>query len=367
MKYLRFTLMIVLFAAMLCVGAQAVDKENDGINNLKIVNTATTSITVYEADGTTVIPPSTTGNYLNAARYSITYSAALAGKDYIILVLSGTDTTPTTDNILYIDQATAGSNYSVTFNVYPKEITSGGTIYLSSETGLIKLASYSHSIFTVSLSDETVMPGGTVSVDVDLLNNPGIGAISLYIYYDPALLTYSSFTSGNAWTYHKTVTNFGGQNSTEVNATTESAVGITDGDGVNENIVAISLVTDRNILSDGNILKMKFTAAQVAAAIDTELGLFCSKSANNENPQVGIYTLTDGSTVMIRLYTKGDIDNDTYFTASDALMALQISVGTGNYTDMQRLAADVDGEPPVTASDALMILQRSVGLSVDFR
>lgn len=60
---------------------------------------------------------------------------------YLVLVLKGEDTVPTKSNILYINQATAAENGTVTFdNVYPKSLVDS-TIYLSGTdlTGLTKM------------------------------------------------------------------------------------------------------------------------------------------------------------------------------------------------------------------------------------
>ena len=77
-------------------------------------------------------------------------------------------------------------------------------------------------------------------------------------------------------------------------------------------------------------------------------------------------------------YTLGDIDNDGYWTANDALYALQIAVNKTTLrinnadvpvTELMRLAANVDvklpgGDQYVTANDALLILQKAVGKDV---
>ena len=60
---------------------------------------------------------------------------------YLVLVLKGEDTVPTKSNILYINQATAAENGTVTFdNVYPYSLVDS-TIYLSGTdlTGLTKM------------------------------------------------------------------------------------------------------------------------------------------------------------------------------------------------------------------------------------
>lgn len=65
-------------------------------------------------------------------------------------------------------------------------------------------------------------------------------------------------------------------------------------------------------------------------------------------------------------YVLGDVDTDSQFTATDALFALQMSVGIGAWNDTQRLSANVDGDSAITATDSLFILQRSVGLRDSF-
>lgn len=68
----------------------------------------------------------------------------------------------------------------------------------------------------------------------------------------------------------------------------------------------------------------------------------------------------------VQPYTLGDVDNDGKFTATDSLYALQMAVGRGEWTDIQRLAANVDGDQTITATDSLFILQRAVGLRDEF-
>ena len=66
------------------------------------------------------------------------------------------------------------------------------------------------------------------------------------------------------------------------------------------------------------------------------------------------------------VYDIGDINQDTKIDASDALLALQESVGLTQLSPMQRELADVDRANKINAVDALMILQHSVGLITEF-
>ena len=57
----------------------------------------------------------------------------------------------------------------------------------------------------------------------------------------------------------------------------------------------------------------------------------------------------------------GDTDGSGDISVTDALLALQGSVGKIGLTDDQAAAADVDGDGKITVTDALLILQKSVG------
>ena len=59
---------------------------------------------------------------------------------------------------------------------------------------------------------------------------------------------------------------------------------------------------------------------------------------------------------------KGDVDIDGDVDASDARLALRISVGLETVTKEVKAIADVDGVTGVSAADARLILRYSVGL-----
>ena len=60
-------------------------------------------------------------------------------------------------------------------------------------------------------------------------------------------------------------------------------------------------------------------------------------------------------------YALGDVNLDGRITSSDALLALQASVGKITLESARQNAADVDKDGSITATDALLILQYSVG------
>lgn len=62
------------------------------------------------------------------------------------------------------------------------------------------------------------------------------------------------------------------------------------------------------------------------------------------------------------VYATGDVDNDGYITAADALMALRASARFVTLNDAQTAAADVDKDGYITSGDALKILRVSIKL-----
>jgi hypothetical protein len=62
-------------------------------------------------------------------------------------------------------------------------------------------------------------------------------------------------------------------------------------------------------------------------------------------------------TIINEAYQRGDLNHDNEITPADAVIALQIAVGSHPFDS----AADVSGDGQVTALDAFMILQAAVG------
>ena len=64
---------------------------------------------------------------------------------------------------------------------------------------------------------------------------------------------------------------------------------------------------------------------------------------------------------VVTVYSNGDVDSNNTTDSTDALLALQASVGKISLTETQHLFADMDMDGAVDASDALVVLQHSVG------
>lgn len=126
MKRLVRTLFLagVLMAA-LCATAWAAEATESGIYNVTPSNDSSVTITpngTSTAD-VTVNGVAVTNFYAGADQLTVTVPAN-SGTQYLVLALDGNSTTPTEQNIVYIDQ-TAGTDDRVSFTVYPKQLSSG--------------------------------------------------------------------------------------------------------------------------------------------------------------------------------------------------------------------------------------------------
>lgn len=125
-KRSRLLLAGVVLAAALSIGALAADEPvKGGIYDLKPGQNVTLT---PQTENQGAIKPTTddgkTGYYANAVRMDVEATGLEKGKQYLLLVLSGTGA-PTEGNIAYIDQAAAGEDGKVSFNAYPSALTSG--------------------------------------------------------------------------------------------------------------------------------------------------------------------------------------------------------------------------------------------------
>lgn len=83
----------------------------------------------------------------------------------------------------------------------------------------------------------------------------------------------------------------------------------------------------------------------------------------------GEQTLSSGPAASFQAYvpyTLGDVNDDTYINASDALQVLKFAAKLETPTETQALAANVNRDGYINASDALMILKYAAKLISDW-
>lgn len=142
-KWLKTLLLAGVFTVLLCGSALAAGER--GICDVSS-QSGTTLTPKTAANGTAAMQ--TIGGktvYLNAERVAMTYSGAVAGTEYLVFVLED-GTTPTADNIVYIDQK-SGTEANSGFDLYPSRLVSGKTynVYVSSSSnGLMPVGSFGY-------------------------------------------------------------------------------------------------------------------------------------------------------------------------------------------------------------------------------
>lgn len=126
-KLWKIFLLAGVLCAILCIGTLAA--ESSGVYDVQTSTGYT--LTPQTAGKSDISASSVTINnaekqfYANAERFTLT-GPSTNGNQYLVLALSGDSDVPTQDNIVYIDQ-TGATSTTVTFNVYPSALTSGGT------------------------------------------------------------------------------------------------------------------------------------------------------------------------------------------------------------------------------------------------
>lgn len=129
-KWIMCAFTVMLLSLTLSVTAFAAGGDS-GVYDVKNSSGATlTPLTAANGDiqagSANVDGSDVSGFYKNAARIKVDLSGAESGKEYLVIVTEGQNVTPDANNIVYIDQVTASGD-SVSFNVYPRTLTSGKT------------------------------------------------------------------------------------------------------------------------------------------------------------------------------------------------------------------------------------------------
>ncbi len=132
--------LILGLMTLTCAAAQASESNADsGLRNFSVVEAYRSDIqlTAMDASGR-VARPDENDAYPGAAKVGVSYSNPQAGSEYLLIVLSDDDPTPSVDNMAYIDQQTAGSA-ALDFTIFPKRVEASTasvsySVYLSSNT-----------------------------------------------------------------------------------------------------------------------------------------------------------------------------------------------------------------------------------------
>ncbi|MBQ5749366.1 MAG: hypothetical protein IIV87_04330 [Oscillospiraceae bacterium] len=152
-RVISWVCMIALLAGVLCTAAFAAVPNANGVYALTTASDVT--VEAYAENGTAPIDgvKADLGGeaitfYADAVKFDVSYAADSADDYHLVLALSGENTVPTKENIVYIDQ-TSAENGTVAFTVYPSELTKDETYHIyrtqsGSTTGLEEVASFTY-------------------------------------------------------------------------------------------------------------------------------------------------------------------------------------------------------------------------------
>ena len=137
-KRVRMLAAALAAALLLTVPALAAGTNESGVYDLQVASGYTLQMLDKNGNAAESCPVTVNGAaftlYTDPVKFTLRFTGN-AGEQYVVFLLSDADetTVPTAQNIQYIDQ-TAGE--SVTFTVYPQDMTAPGTygVYVSSTT-----------------------------------------------------------------------------------------------------------------------------------------------------------------------------------------------------------------------------------------
>jgi len=251
------------------------------------------------------------------------------------------------DYTTYVEIPAIGHNYSSV--VTPPTTTSEGyTTHTCDRCGDSYVDSYVdripvENLPSIIVSTDTGRAGETVTVTVDMKNNPGFGGMAFDVKYDNAVLELVSYELG-----------LGGTICTPSEVDTYA-------DKMNFQYAGIS-----NITGDGTIVTLTFKIKEGAAEGKAEIkvvpedGTFFRYDGRSE---VDISVLCVGGGIEIVNYVKGDINGDGKVNNRDAARLMQYLAGWD--VECVENALDVNGDGRVNNRDAARLMQYLAGWEIE--
>lgn len=189
---------------------------------------------------------------------------------------------------------------------------------------------------TITVSSETARPDSTVTVAVDISNNPGIAGMVLSLSHDENL-TLVSIENGDAldlltFTKPGSLTN-----------PCKILWDGTEGDTDNGTIMLLTFKIGADV-----------TAGEYGISLSYSDGTIFDGNLDNVSPVI------INGTVSVHEYNPGDVDDDGEIGVKDILLIRRHIVG-GYDIEMLEEAADVDGDGEITAKDIIILRRYIVG------
>lgn len=193
---------------------------------------------------------------------------------------------------------------------------------------------------TLSIASVDTMPNAQVSAQIKINDAKGVAAGDIVIKYDPNFLTIGEIKGSDL---------ISGMNlAANTSVSGKIMIGIAGAQGIPSGSGALVYIT----------LKVKpdiKTGSETMISFDSDTQIY------DELGNVIPVKLESG---VIRMRgIKGDVNNDGKISASDAILALRMSVELIVPDEYQKWAADMNDDGKIKTNDVLVILRISVGLS----
>lgn len=193
----------------------------------------------------------------------------------------------------------------------------------------------------ITLPNLTVKPGETVSVPIEIKNNPGIKNLSIILGYDMNNLKLTEITNGDV---------FANDDFTEEIKEDGSCKFVWN--------------ADAEVTTDGTLLTLAFTAGETGGVYDISISVGdVDASGEDENPFATIDGEINNTGTNLNY---GDVNGDGEVDFSDGILILKHDVGLSALGDDKLTIGDVNGDGEVDFSDAILVLKFDVGLISSF-
>jgi hypothetical protein len=181
----------------------------------------------------------------------------------------------------------------------------------------------------VSMSDASGKPGSTVTISINLKNNPGIAYMQLEIAYDENLqlnsVTNQEIMKGTFITSKELTTN-----------------------------PQVLLWTNaQNSEGDGEIAVLTFTVLESAPDGQYSITVQCNEAFNEAMEDVPVQT--SGSIVKVKKHIPGDVNDDGKVNGKDSILLAQYLARWDVSINLN--AADVNGDGKVNGKDSILLAQ----------
>jgi hypothetical protein len=205
---------------------------------------------------------------------------------------------------------------------------------------LVMIASAGATEVRVDPASQTIAAGDPFHVDIIIEDVADLVADQAILNFDPDVMHATGIIEGD---FLKTV---------------GSTLGVGEWDNTEGTATfsySFSNLLDK-VSGSGTLATIEFNTYPDAPSGTYDLSLTDVMLINISDAEISTDTSDGTVTILNETYQRGDLNHDNEITPTDALIALQIAVGSRPFDG----AADVSGDGQVTALDALMILQAAV-------